>query len=585
MNIILMNADPIVVTKILFSFQTIFNTATLCLILFFIINACQFDYYLNEYLKTITKASSKIELEYLGTAIVSSILGWCTIIIVFLGFLISIIFLEFNRQNLKNSQSFYSSVKQSFKTIGNNLSSQIHTVAKIGAILAIFFFIFVFIACMVGISTVLSFKSKAATNASNASLCSPGTYYDSNQKCSPCPAGEYCPDGTKTISCYNYFKDGSATFCPTGSSLPIKCPAKSYCADSTQIASCNLGNYCPEGSNSELPCSPGYYCPTTDTQLPCQAGYYCSGTTTTMTKCDIGNYCPTGTSYQSPCPAGSWCPTPDVQNKCNTPGDYCPSNFISGSTSETQCPAGNYCSTSTNIQTCPSGSYCPPGSQNPILCNTPGSYCQLGSSSESQCPAGNYCPNSSTKIQCSTTGDYCPPGSTLETKCPAGSWCPNSTILNACALGYYCPTGSTVENVCPIGNVCPANSQSPIKCPAGYFCPQSGMSEPTICPAGYFCPAGATSPSGCPSSSGTTCSQGSMGYQISTASDNSRWVETIFPNCPSGFYCPDGTPSSAIICPTGHYCWNDISWPTICPTGNPYSPIGSSLPSQCSSNN
>ena len=91
---------------------------------------------------------------------------------------------------------------------------------------------------------------------------------------------------------------------------------------------CPAGHYCPTGSRFPLPCPPGtnsssrgltkvsdcptcvrgYYCPNNGTihaTLLCVAGYYCpSGSNASHLKCPTGSMCPTGSSINVICEDG-----------------------------------------------------------------------------------------------------------------------------------------------------------------------------------------------------------------------------------------------------------------------------------------
>lgn len=95
---------------------------------------------------------------------------------------------------------------------------------------------------------------------------------------------------------------------------------------------CPAGHYCPPGSRTPLQCPPGKYCSNAGLSAPtgnCSSGYYCSGKATTPTQhgCPPGNYCPEQSRKPSPCPEGTFSNATlnRVEGQCAncTPGYYC----------------------------------------------------------------------------------------------------------------------------------------------------------------------------------------------------------------------------------------------------------------------
>lgn len=71
------------------------------------------------------------------------------------------------------------------------------------------------------------------------------------------------------------------------------------------------GTYCPTGSSAPIPCPAGKYCGTDNLDLPtgnCTAGYYCnsSETVSNPVECSFGHYCPEGTPTEIPCSPGTF---------------------------------------------------------------------------------------------------------------------------------------------------------------------------------------------------------------------------------------------------------------------------------------
>jgi len=130
--------------------------------------------------------------------------------------------------------------------------------------------------------------------------CTPGFFCikASSSQRTTCPAGYYCPLGTRSDSQYP---------CPQGTYSTA-----TGLADVNQCTACGVGNYCP-GTALSAPtaCAAGYYndytvnafycdmCPaghtcaqTDDHPVPCAEGYYSDrGATTTCTRCPLGTYC------------------------------------------------------------------------------------------------------------------------------------------------------------------------------------------------------------------------------------------------------------------------------------------------------
>lgn len=134
--------------------------------------------------------------------------------------------------------------------------------------------------------------------------CPGGTYSEStsltlSSQCTECPAGSYCPAGSRK---------------------PIECPA---------------GHYCPKGTTTfrDYPCADGKYTmayyssKATGLKDPgecvvCPAGYFCKAHEVLPVKCPIGTYMPETTANMADlssisassdkaclkCPAGSACP-------------------------------------------------------------------------------------------------------------------------------------------------------------------------------------------------------------------------------------------------------------------------------------
>ncbi|KAF1647982.1 hypothetical protein FQA23_0002163, partial [Aptenodytes patagonicus] len=190
---------------------------------------------------------------------------------------------------------------------------------------------------------------------------------------------------------------------------------------------CPPGFYCPEGSESPIPCSPGSFnsnsgkWQSTDCQL-CPAGYFCSGSGAhTPELCPAGYFCLLGTNFSTehPCPKGTFGPR-------------------TGATSESDCepcPAGMYCSAPGLSQPsgfCYSGYHCAKGAISPA----PFKHRVRNSA---PCPSdgihGYRCPS----------GFYCPAGTGLELPCEPGTFSPvpGASVCLPCPAGMACSSAAT----------------------------------------------------------------------------------------------------------------------------------------------
>ena len=271
-------------------------------------------------------------------------------------------------------------------------------------------------------------------------MCLLGFYADKRglSECKKCPAGKYCPRGSKN------YKD---------------CPQGSYCLEGGTVGQLGDPIPCPKGTFGNRPglkeesecsdCLPGHYCGTEGlsnvTDL-CNAGYWCKKKAETAT--------PSGTENFGPCPSG---------------GYYCES----GSSTPQRCPVGRYAKPGRNKLK--SANECD-------ICD-PGHYCAYGNQTEvtGKCAAGYYCKEGSSVPKPTNnnvggkcfTGYYCREGSSWPIPCPAGKY-NNVTARETCLD-------------CPAGFFCTINTTSPVECPSGYYCPlNTKTSNANPCPAGTF---------------------------------------------------------------------------------------------------
>jgi hypothetical protein len=395
----------------------------------------------------------------------------------------------------------------------------------------------------------------------------------------PCPAGYFCPNGTKTAR---------ANPCPLGTYSPtsnntrlsqcLRCSAGRYCgarglsapsglcaaayfcesgaSTATGIVgerggrggSCPAGYFCPEGTVTDTfrPCPPGTYQPflnkpNASACIPCTPGYYCptSAMSAVGPACALGYYCPRGCSdnkcMNMPCKTN--CAdkekSPYVNGGLCPRGHYCPGYGTRGTILPIGCPAGTYSMDGAQSCTkCPAGFLCPPRTWQPTSCPA-GKYCPIGSRfSGNNCPVGSYNPitrgNNLTDCLLCPAGKYC---SILGAPAPSGD----------CFPGHYCRLGAVngrgqrgalggSGGACVPGHYCPPGTQTPrqFKCPPGTYQPSSyasRLSDCQRCLPGYYCQgsgnANVTAPCG-------------PGYSCLGGCDNAKCDP-----CPFGFQCPN----------------------------------------------
>jgi hypothetical protein len=135
----------------------------------------------------------------------------------------------------------------------------------------------------------------------------------------PCPVGKYLPytgakADTECLKCIaGYFCDEKGMGLPTDAK---KCPEGFYCPEGTsqgKANGCDIGNYCPLGSATQIKCPEGKYTnlPKQKECLPCPLGFYCKEGVSPPVVCPVGYYCPLKTvvtdgTDKIPCPAGTF---------------------------------------------------------------------------------------------------------------------------------------------------------------------------------------------------------------------------------------------------------------------------------------
>ncbi|XP_063692807.1 zonadhesin-like [Bolinopsis microptera] len=439
--------------------------------------------------------------------------------------------------------------------------------------------------------------------------CEPGYYctsgvnsatpsFSSSGTGGQCQAGYKCGKGS-----VNQVPCDAGTYSDTPGSTECKECVEGYVCK-TQAATydenpCEAGNYCPEGSSEQTPCTHGTYNPdqgstSVSSCKPCEPGQWCSERQSSPNgPCKEGWFCTGGSSSSTPLKG-------DTGGPC-TEGSYCPE----GSPEAIPCERGYYCPDTQQAEynrdhDCEAGYYCDGGASTPTQHECPaGSFCETGSSVPEDCPTGTF--SSTTKLtrteDCTpcTEGKYCSSTGLTEPtdQCKEGYFCVTGSIQEdpeLCPLGHYCPTGSSAGVLCKDGTWASAKGKVECdECEAGQYCTQNNLdtlSIATDCPVGYWCPAGTSNPNehACPAGTYGTSSGLSQSNQCT--------------DCIAGFYCDQSDPTKLTgKCAAGHYCTGGATTASPgktatqdgngkytgnrkCPIGH-YCPVGSVQPEQC----
>jgi hypothetical protein len=430
-----------------------------------------------------------------------------------------------------------------------------------------------------------------------------------------CPAGYYCPQGTKyahQYPCphgkYNKLTNKQAeTDCLT-------CPAGKVCefsgtADETATV-CAAGYYCLQGSSYTIPeqstyggmCAPGQYCAAgSGTATPCDNGKYCEGYLRASVNgaCTLGYFCKVDGAFGSKFPVipatyadtrGGICPigkywVAGAQPVGCAQGYYSMSTGLGASTDWYKCPAGYFCDTvgltDYSSKTCPAGYYCPNGSTSGTAnACTAGYMCPAGSADKVICDGGTY-QDQTQQSTCKTwtKGNYCPfthgTGLTAQVTCPAGYKCPDTgmTAPAACLKGeYQSATGQEACLPCPAGKYCDRQGLSAVSgdCPQGFYCPVGSTNKHAyMCGPGFYCPA--ASAAAVPCEAGNYWEQSALG--------------AVSGPCQAGYYCDETETKeknpSGKQCPRGKYCAQGVSAPTDCPIGKYNNKLGADAAADC----
>ncbi|CAM4687297.1 unnamed protein product, partial [Caretta caretta] len=187
-----------------------------------------------------------------------------------------------------------------------------------------------------------------------------------------------------------------------------------------------------------------------------------------------------------------------------------------------------------------------------------------GSASCLSCLTGHYCADEITSREAMLLVMVCPEG----LLCPEGQAVAPDASGNACPRGYYCPRGdigtlildlalmeptvsrrawAELMNACYVlqGSIATGNGENPAEFPI-----RTGD-----CPPGYTCPPGTGFPFSFP------CLPGF--YWDSSAVERGNACEP----CPAGYYCDSPAMTQPKTCPAGSYCARGSSRPEPCPEG------------------
>ncbi|KFH15614.1 GCC2 and GCC3 domain-containing protein [Toxoplasma gondii MAS] len=279
-----------------------------------------------------------------------------------------------------------------------------------------------------------------------------------------CPPGKKCPGGSPAPSPCQPGTYQSQQ----GQSTCVECSAGSYCGvAATGETPCPAGSFCPPGTKhgQENLCPPGTFRANTGaTSLsdctPCGEGDFCGdfGLTQASGKCKAGFYCKQYNIVSQPLTSDCYFAAPVRGGQTTTCHNTIPAGFTSKVDAFEACSAsedcegvvktvdgrfhlrcgvytaaGEYRDTIFYWRICWEGGRCGPGelcaagASEPVACPV-GHYCQATAASQEQgpCPAGYLCPDGSLN--------------TMEAAslCPKGHFCVNG-IAEACPEGKYLP--------------------------------------------------------------------------------------------------------------------------------------------------
>jgi len=273
-----------------------------------------------------------------------------------------------------------------------------------------------------------------------------------------------------------------------------------YCLTGANPVACPAGHYCPEGTrfDKQYACPAGFYNTATG-----------KATVVECLHCGVGKYCPdkgraTAGIY---CAAGTYnnISTSAIICEICPPGNYCPITANAAglvSAEPSPCVPGTYSVRGAKLQAdcknCPVGTYCP-------LYGTSDTKMR-----EQVCPEGTYCRRkvviSTVKYEFGL--DKYPSSET--DKCPRYKYCPRGLSVNAdppvTGTGVLLdpPVFSNLPKVPPglsqryysVGKISQAEAM-----PAGFYFKEKTAMDVTAldpCTKGNYCPSGTVTPIGCP---------------------------------------------------------------------------------------
>jgi hypothetical protein len=394
----------------------------------------------------------------------------------------------------------------------------------------------------INLTTTLGFTGKSDARDC---VCNPGYYGSGNASCDVCPPGFFCPGGIHPFLCpFSSVSLGgstniSACICIPGyygrDGICVICPPNHYCAGGDSILPCANNSFSLEGSLSSDNCT-------------CRSGFLQN-----FVVCPEGTY-GRGLGDCKPCPAGTYNNLTD-QRQCSSCPILKPVSPLS-STSILRCD----CSRLEGACACPTGTYgtrypdctlCPGNTYSDALNQTECTTCPVlrgvsapGSKSilECGCQAGTYgIVGSSTPCQpCPDDKPYSPPGAQFIEQC-------------GCPEGFV-----SVSDGC----VSCQNSIQPVPCPADRPLSVPFMVSDTYC---FPCADGSNSTEDALLNTTVVVNM--------TLPGNSTQNFTDTCSCPA-LYIP--TSDGCVVC-------GQAVAPVPCPAPFPFSPVGSTSISQCSS--
>ncbi|ELW67538.1 hypothetical protein TREES_T100003968 [Tupaia chinensis] len=392
----------------------------------------------------------------------------------------------------------------------------------------------------------------------------------------PCPAGHYCPPGTKEPTQFQ---------CPPGtwsnrtrltsSEECAPCPGGWFCASGAQMPSgtCRTGHYCPQGTKW-------------GTQFPCPAGTYSSRTGNSQLEdcvpCPPGAFCPSGAPEPVLCPRGTYRQGPSARLAVACvlcpPGHHCPEL---GTVTPRPCSAGSFSLVSDKVTKRSRGTVTRPMAER-----------ELGEPGVGLYPLAPYVVFDLGSIPLSAQGTFreVPGAASVEDcqPCHPGAFCGRTGLAKPqglCRPGHHCGPGSNTSSpeglpfgdLCPPGYFCPAGTKDPRQwpCPAGTWNPDRGAQDVSWClpcPPGLFCAiAGQAAPGGpcasgfhCPGGARTPRPLGGLWGDLRgslVATPRLDWEQS------------NGTGQETHqerTCPPGHYFSGRFRWPCLPGTYRPW---------------